>query len=118
MKEIMIYEVILTQDAENDLITIYDYKASSQSINKAKALLNDLEATLLNLSTFPERGSYPKELLQWGIKEYRQVFCKTYRLIYRVVEHTVYVQLIVDGKRNMESLLSKRLINPFSYLDE
>ena len=109
----MKYEIILTQDAENDLIAIYDYKIASQSIDKAEKLLDDIEEVLLSLSTFPERGSYPKELLHWGIKEYRQIFCKTYRLIYRVIEHTVYVQLIVDGKRDMESLLSKRLINPF-----
>jgi len=107
----MKYEVQLTQDGESDLEEIYNDVASYYSKDKAEQFLDDMESILLSLSSFPERGSYPKELLQWGIKEYRQVFCKKYRLIYRVIEQTVYVQLIADGRRDMEVLLTRRLIN-------
>ena len=61
------------------------------------------------LSTFPERGSHPKELLALGVRDYRQIFFKPYRLIYRIVERRVYVFLIVDGRRDMQSLLARRL---------
>ncbi len=44
------------------------------------------------------------------MREYRQVFFKPYRLIYRVVERKVYVHLIVDGRRDMQGLLSRRLL--------
>jgi toxin ParE1/3/4 len=33
-------------------------------------------------------------------------------LIYRVVDRHVYVYLIVDGRRNMQSLLARRLFEP------
>lgn len=53
---------------------------------------------------------YPKELLALGIKEYRQTSFKPYRLIYRVVSSQVVIYLIVDGRRNMESALARRLL--------
>jgi toxin ParE1/3/4 len=58
----------------------------------------------------PARGSYPRELLDLGIKEYRQVFFKPYRLIYRVVARDVIVFVIADGRRDMQSLLARRLL--------
>jgi len=58
----------------------------------------------------PARGSYPRDLLDLGIKEYRQVFFKPYRLIYRVVARDVVVFVIADGRRDMQSLLARRLL--------
>ena len=52
----------------------------------------------------------PKELLALGVREYREVFFKPYRIIYRVQDETVYVLLIADGRRDMQSLLQRRLL--------
>jgi toxin ParE1/3/4 len=62
------------------------------------------------LANFPERGSYPKELVALGIKEYRQTAFKPYRVIYRVVGSQVVIYLIVDGRRDMQSVLARRLL--------
>jgi toxin ParE1/3/4 len=66
--------------------------------------------TAEQLSTFPDRGSFPRELLNIGIKEYRQVFFKPYRLIYRIVGKQVVVYLIADSRRDLQSLLARRLL--------
>jgi len=58
----------------------------------------------------PERGSYPRELLDLGIKDYRQVVFKPYRLIHRVMGRDVVVFVIADGRRDMQSLLTRRLL--------
>ncbi|WP_233582642.1 type II toxin-antitoxin system RelE/ParE family toxin [Candidimonas sp. SYP-B2681] len=63
-----------------------------------------------SLSKYPERGSYPKELVSLGIKEYRQTFFKPYRVIYRVTDTQVIIELIADGRRDMQSLLARRLL--------
>jgi toxin ParE1/3/4 len=60
--------------------------------------------------TAPTRGSPPKELRALGDKEYRQVFFKPYRLIYRVVGQQVVIYLIADGLRDTQSLLARRLL--------
>ncbi|MDE0103485.1 MAG: type II toxin-antitoxin system RelE/ParE family toxin [Bryobacterales bacterium] len=49
-------------------------------------------------------------MLTIGIREYREVFVKPYRIIYRVTAETVYVLLIADGRRDMQSLLLRRLL--------
>jgi Plasmid stabilisation system protein. len=61
-------------------------------------------------AAFPERGAYPRALLSLGIHEYRQVFFKPYRLIYRIIGKHVYVYLIADSRRDMQSLLTLRLL--------
>mgnify|MGYP003637886992 CR=1 FL=1 len=62
------------------------------------------------LSRFPERGSYPKELVALGIKEYRQTTLKPYRVIYRVAGSQVIIYLIADGRRELQSVLARRLL--------
>ena len=49
---------------------------------------------------------YPKELIALGIREYREVFFKPYRMICRVIGRDVYVYLIADDRRDMQSLLA------------
>jgi toxin ParE1/3/4 len=107
----MPYEVFLTEDATFDLEEIYDCIALHDDQSKAAYVLNSMEDVIESLSTFPERGSYPRELLDIGMCDYRQIFFKPYRVIYRVMGAIVYVQLISDGRRDMVSLLARRLLS-------
>jgi len=106
----MSFAVILTADAARDLEDIYHYIAIHDSPGKAERVLERVEKAFRSLSEFPERGAHPKELLALGIREYREIFFKPYRVIYRVMGDTVYVFLIGDGRRNMQTLLQKRLL--------
>lgn len=108
----MRYEVMLTEHALHDLEELYDYIATHDQPANADHVLDSLEAIIDSLSSHPERGSYPKELLNLGIREYRQVFFKPYRVIYRVIGKMVYIMLIADGRRDMETLLSQRMLTP------
>ena len=105
----MRFDVLLTEHAERDLREIYDYIAVHDSPGNAARVLDRIEKALHNLSTFPERGSHPQELLALGIREYRQTFLKPYRLIYRIAGRRIHVYLIVDGRRDMQTLLARRL---------
>ncbi len=58
----------------------------------------------------PTAVGYPDEFLDMGIREYRQVLSRPYRIIYRVIGESVYVFLIADGRRNMRTLLQRRLL--------
>jgi toxin ParE1/3/4 len=73
--------------------------------------LEQVEKAFSTLSEFPDRGDYPKELVSLGIREYREIFFKPYRIIYRVIDKNVYVLLIVDGRRDMQTLLQRRLLD-------
>lgn len=104
------YEVLLTAGAEQDLEALYDYIAEFDSVANARKVLDQLLEVVESLTRFPERGSYPKELLALGIKEYRQAAFKPYRVIYRVMGNQVVIYLIADGRRDMQSLLARRLL--------
>ena len=67
-------------------------------------------AVVASLSQFPERGSNPKELVALGIKEYRQTSFKPCRVICRVTGRQVIIHLIADGRRDMQSVLARRLL--------
>jgi toxin ParE1/3/4 len=102
--------VFLTHDAERDLEELYDYIAQHDAPSRTERVLEQIEKAFASLVESPERGTYPKELLALGIREYREVFFKPYRIIYRVFGESVYVFLIVDGRRDMQSLLQRRLL--------
>jgi toxin ParE1/3/4 len=106
----MPFRVLLTTDAARDLDELYDYIARHDAPRKADYVLEQIEKGFSKLSEFPERGAYPKELLALGIREYREIFFKPYRVIYRVLDKNVYVLLIVDGRRDMQALLQQRLL--------
>ncbi|MBM3568590.1 MAG: type II toxin-antitoxin system RelE/ParE family toxin [Alphaproteobacteria bacterium] len=106
----MAYEVLLSEDAERDIEDIYRYVARSDSVEKADRLLSALEATCLKLSEFPERGNIPKELLPLGMTAFREAHYKPYRAIYRIVGRKVAVYCVVDGRRDMQTLLQRRLV--------
>ena len=76
----------------------------------ANCVLDELMAVVASLSQFPERGSNPKELVALGIKEYRQTSFNLYRVICRVTGRQVIIHLIADGRRDMQSVLARRLL--------
>ena len=106
----MAFLVQLTDDATRDLEEIYDYIDQHDEAGRADYVLEQIEKAFSSLSEYPERGNCPAELLDIGIREYREIFFRPYRIIYRVMENNVYVLLIADGRRDMQTLLQRRLL--------
>ena len=106
----MAFRVLLTDDAVRDPEEIRDRIDARGSPARADDVLDRIEAAFEGLSGHPHRGRRPGELLDIGIREYREVFFKPYRIIYRVIGETVYVLVIADGRRDMRSLLERRLL--------
>ena len=104
------FEVLLTEGAEQDLEAIHDYISEFDCVANANYVLDELMDVVESLSKFPERGSYPKEVVGLGIKEYRQTFFKPYRVIDRVTGSQVIIYLIADGRRDMQTVLARRLL--------
>jgi toxin ParE1/3/4 len=106
----MSFQVFLTDDAARDLEDLYDYIALHEVPGKADYVLNQIEKAFFSLSENPDRGAYPKELLSIGLREYREIFFKPYRIVYRIIAENVYVMVIADGRRDMQTLLQRRLL--------
>ena len=106
----MKFDVLLADDAERDIGDIYSYVALYDAPEKAERLLVALERACDSLADFPTRCHIPKELEPLGITEYREIEYKPYRVIYRIEEKRVIVYCVLDGRRDMQSLLQRRLV--------
>jgi len=104
------YRVRIIEDAEHDLIDIYRYIAHHDSVENAEYVLEQLESLCSRLTELPERGHAPPKLDRIGVRNYREVNFKPYRVIYEVIRQDVFIHCILDGRRDMTTLLERRLI--------
>ena len=105
------YRVVITHRAKQDLRAIVRWIAEHDSPGAAGHVLDELLKTCEKLALHPGRGAYPAELLVLGIRRYRQVFFKPYRVVYRVDGDQVAVLLIADGRRDLKTLFERRLLS-------
>ena len=104
------YRVRLAEDAEQDLIDIYRYVSLHNSVEKAAYVLDQLESLCSRLTELPERGHVPPELDRIGVTNFREIHFKPYRVIYEVIRQNVFIHCVLDGRRDMQSLLERRLL--------
>jgi len=104
------YRVRLADEAERDLVDIYQYVAAHDSKETADSLLDEIETLCAKLSSLPQRGHVPAELERVAVTTYREVHFKPYRVIYEVIGREVFVPCVLDGRRDMQSLLERRLL--------
>lgn len=106
----MQYKVLIDPQAKEDLKEIFIYVAVNESFDSADKLLNALEKACFKLEEFPERGHIPQELRSTGIKRYLEIHYKPYRIIYEISDNIIYIHSVLDGRRNMQEILSDRLM--------
>lgn len=106
----MTFRVLVVEDAERDIDDIYAYIALHDSVGQADRVLDTLESLCNSLADLPERGNWPGELIDLGIRQYREVHYKPYRVIYQVLGDAVVIHCVIDGRQDMESLLFRRLL--------
>ncbi|MDP3334944.1 MAG: type II toxin-antitoxin system RelE/ParE family toxin [Methylococcaceae bacterium] len=108
----MTLPVRISEPALLDLLDINDYYLVEVDDKVAENIIADLEIAINSLAELTDRGSVPKELLSLGIRQYRQIIIKPYRIIYEPLPDNVIVHAILDGRRDISSLLAQRLVQP------
>jgi toxin ParE1/3/4 len=105
----MAFSVRFSSGARKDLRALHDYIAKNDSIENADYVAREIVRCALTLCDFPNRGAYPPELLLRGRRDYRQIFFKPYRILYRIRANTVFIAVVADGRRDMTPFLARRL---------
>ncbi|MGK0240724.1 MAG: toxin ParE1/3/4 [Candidatus Pelagisphaera sp.] len=103
-------KVRLTVEAEEDLFDIWRFVAENDSPAKANTLLDNLETSCHSLGQTPNKGHVPKELRRVDIFDFYEIHYKPYRILYELNEKRVLIHAVLDGRRDMESLLRSRLL--------
>lgn len=106
----MKFSVAFIQEAEDDLFDIYGYILNNDSPAHAEYVLLKLQEACVSLDERPERGHMPPELERIGIIEFKEIHFKPYRIIYEIEKRTVFIHCILDGRRDVQDLLERRLL--------
>lgn len=106
--------VLLTEPAVSDLLAINDYYLLQVSNKTAAKIIDSLEVAINSLGDLNEHGTVPKELLALGIRQYRQLIVKPYHIICQRMLDQVVVHAVLYGRRDMQTLLTQRLIGAYS----
>ena len=104
------HDVRIDIDADDDLFEIYRYVALNDSIEQADRLFEALKRTCYSLRTLPLRGHIPPELQGVGVSQFREIRFKPYRIFYSIDRTTVTIHCVLDGRRDMQTLLQERLL--------
>ena len=103
------YEVLWAAIAERDLLEIVEYVSADDPV-AAVETLGKIEAATTTLARSPRRGRVVPELMENGVRRYREIVVRPWRAIYRIEGEKVYVVAVFDGRRNVEDLLLARLL--------
>lgn len=98
--------------ADGDIKEIIRFILKREGSAMAKVMLNRFLDAKENLSTLPARNRIPPELERINIYTFRESLIGPYRMIYEIreAENTVYVHMVVDGRRDLPDLLAGRLL--------
>jgi toxin ParE1/3/4 len=104
------HKVQLDTGAKEDLFEIYRYVALNDSIEQADRLFGALKRACYSRHTLPLRGHIPPELQEIGVSQFREIRFKPYRIFFSIDHMTVTIHCVLDGRRDMQSLLQDRLL--------
>ena len=106
----MTYQVNIIGDAEDDLFEIYSYILEHDSRKSAEYVFSEIEKICDNLEHMPQRGHVPPELARINVVQFLELHFKPYRVIYEIEGKKVFVHCILDGRRDLQDLLARRLL--------
>ena len=106
----MKYQVLVVAEAEEDIFEIYKYVLRADGRSRADHLLVRLQETCQSLAETPNRGHIPPELERVGVRAYREIHFKPYRIIYQTVGKKVFIHCVLDGRRSLQEILERRLL--------
>jgi plasmid stabilization system protein ParE len=95
--------------ARDDLDEIIEY-ISAVNLQYAVKALDKIEKSVKTLGMFPERGRIVPELETYGYVLYREIIVDYWRILYKIEQDTVYIMLVIDGRRNLEDIILKKIM--------
>ncbi len=103
------YRVIWTETASQDLEEIVSYVARD-SKQQATKVLKKIRGKTAPLRSSPSMGRVVPELIEFGLRNWREIIVSPWRIIYRIEKRLVFVDSVLDGRRDVEDILMQRLL--------
>jgi len=106
----MTVKIVILASAEQDIKELRVYFIKQFSISTWQDTLGNLKKSIRVLSDFPYSGAIPEEFERLNISQYRQIISGMNRIIYEVRQDILYIHIIVDARRDLKTLLIRRLL--------
>jgi toxin ParE1/3/4 len=103
--------IIWSHDAADDLIEIIEYIKDKSGKTIASEIFTRIINHVESLDSFPESGRVIPELMSIGIQDLRELIESPWRIFYRVTSNEIQMISVVDGRRNVEEILYKKVID-------
>ena len=84
----------------------------ADSPGAATEFVDRVDDSVKQLSVHPQSGRIVPELERHNITRYRELVITPWRLFYRHEQDAEFILAIIDGRRNIEDILLRRLIRP------
>lgn len=105
--------ILYTQDAIDDLDSIFDY-ISKDKRRAAANLLEQIESSILKLADNPRMGTVlPTNDLSLVEPGYRRIVVKPYLIFYRIDNGKLYISRVLHSRQDWMNLLFEK-----SFIDE
>lgn len=104
------FRVVILNSAEQDLRELKAYIVKDFSLDTWRTTYAKIKEVIRNLQDFPQASSIPGEIEKLNLTQYRQVLSGMSRIIYEVRQDIIYIHIVVDARRDMSALLTRRLL--------
>ena len=106
----MTWQVVFLHSAEQDLKALQTYLVKRFGQAVWQESYQGIKERVNTLKSFPLSGSIPEELESLHFNHYRQVISGMNRIIYEIRQDTIYIHIVCDTRKDMKSLLTRRLL--------
>jgi toxin ParE1/3/4 len=106
----MTLSVVVLRSSEEDLKMLKRYLVSNFGAETWRASYGQIKDAIASIRAFPSQGRIPDELANINLSQYREVVAGMNRLIYDVHGDTIHVHIVCDTRRDLKSLLMRRLM--------
>jgi len=104
-------KIVWSQDASDDLIDIVTYIKDKSGKNIANEIYQRIISHVEKIDVFPEGGRVVPELISIGVLDIREIIENPWRVFYRITSTNIQIISVIDGRRNIEEILYKKVID-------
>jgi|1115.fasta_scaffold07642_8 plasmid stabilization system protein ParE len=106
----MSFRIVFVNSAEHDLKELKRYMVKNFGSDTWQVSYARIKDAVNTIRTFPLGGDVPEVLERLHLTQYRQVVAGKNRVIYEVRQDTIYIHIVCDTRKDLTSLLSRRLV--------
>lgn len=104
------FKLLILDEAQEDTKDLRRYILRGFGAETWKQTSAQLAVTFGNIRRLPQSGYIPAELSDFGGLNFREALSGQNRVIYEVRGDTIYIHVVTDTRRDLRTLLQKRLL--------